>query len=178
MYVAPRSSRQATPVRRWAALRLASTAALALTLAGCLSTTPHLKEGFWEIHGQGVENPSGKRTDFSYRLCRDHAFDRRADAKLQAVKGCETQVKRLEGNKYSSASTCAVGGTTVVSNAVVAYQGDTKVHSDSHAAYSPPLNGKTDETLTQDQSYVGKCPPGTKAGDTVTPDGIVLHHED
>ena len=37
--------------------------------------------------------------------------------------------------------------------------------------YSPAYKGKTDETVIQDQNYVGACPAGMQPGDRITVEG-------
>jgi hypothetical protein len=155
----------------------ASVCAWLLLAAGCANGPPKLKEGLWEIRGQRVENPGDKHSDFIYKLCRDHALDRAADAELKNVKGCNTAIKKVADGKYSSASTCQVAGVTIVSTGSSSYKGDESVHADTHAAYTPAYNGKTEETLTEDQQYVGKCSAAMKPGDRINPDGIIWHHD-
>jgi len=53
---------------------------------------------------------------------------------------------------------------------------ETVVHSETQASFSPPLDGKTEEALVEDQQYVGKCPAAMRPGDLLPPDGIVRHH--
>jgi hypothetical protein len=162
------------------ALRLALWASVAAWLsltAGCANGPPKLKEGFWEIRGQRVENPGNKRSDFTYKLCRDHALDRAADSMLRNVKDCNTVLKKLGDGKYSSASTCQVAGVTIVSTGTSAYKGDESIHADTHAAYTPAFNGNTEEALTEDQQYIGKCPAAMKPGDRLNPDGILWRHD-
>lgn len=138
---------------------------------------PKLKEGLWDIRGERVENPGAQRTEFAYKLCRDRAYDKAAEAALKGVKGCTTILKKLGSGEFASASRCAADGMIITSNGLSTYQGDTAVHSETHAAYTPPFNGKTDETLTEDQHYLGKCPAAMKPGDRIAPDGIVRHHD-
>jgi hypothetical protein len=155
----------------------AGVAACLWLAAGCATGPPKLKEGLWEIRGQRIENPGDKRGDFTYKICRDHALDRAADAQLKDVKGCNTVIKKVGDGKYSSASTCQVGGMTIVSTGTSSYKGDESIHAETHAAYTPAFNGKTEESLTEDQQYVGNCSPGMKPGDRINPDGIIWHHD-
>jgi len=155
----------------------AGVAALLAVTAGCASGPPKLKEGLWEIRGQRMENPGNKRSDFTYKLCRDHAFDRASDAALRDVKGCSTALKKQGDGKFSSASTCRAAGMTIVSTATSSFKGNESIHADSHAAYTPAFDGKTDETLTEDQQYIGKCPAAMKPGDRLNPDGILWRHD-
>ena len=40
------------------------------------------------------------------------------------------------------------------------FKGDTAVHSETHATYSPPLYGVSESTMIMDQEYLGSCPAG------------------
>jgi hypothetical protein len=158
-------------------LKACAAAAVLVPLAlAYASDPPKIKEGLWEIHGQSVENPGERKSEFTYKLCRNHAYDHAAMALLKNVKGCTTVLKDLKDGKFSAASTCTVAGTTIVSNGLTTYIGDSTTHSETHATYTPPFNGKTEETMTQDQQYVGDCPAGMKPGETLDPDGVIRHH--
>ena len=137
---------------------------------------PKLKEGLWDVRGQRLEMPGNKRSEFSYKLCRDHAYDKAAEAQLKDVKGCTTAIKDEGDGKFSSASSCTVSGTTIVSNGMTQYLSDKIIHSETHASFSPALNGKTEESLLEDQQYLSKCPATMRPGDILPPDGIVRHH--
>lgn len=138
---------------------------------------PELREGLWEIRGESVENPGNKKTVFTYRLCRSHAYDKAMDALVKNVKGCSTEFNDLGGGRYSSASRCTVAGTLIVSKGTYNYQSNTSTRSESSATYTPPLHGKSDEMVIQDQSYVGDCPTGMKPGARILVDGTVQRYE-
>jgi hypothetical protein len=162
------------------ALMVATAAATAVLLpfaAAWAGGPPKLREGLWELRAQLIENPGDKHSEFTYRLCRDPAYDKAADEQLKNVKGCNTVIKKLGGGKFSSASTCTVAGITIVSNGLSIYTKDVSVHSETHATYTPPFNGKSEETMTQDQQYVAKCPAGMKPGDRINADGLIRHHD-
>jgi hypothetical protein len=129
---------------------------------------PPLQEGLWEISGLSIQNPGGKRTDFKYQLCRNHAYDAAMDAIVKNAKGCTTSFDDLGGGQFSSSSSCNVDGTMIVSKGTYSYQSKTATRSDSYATYSPPYKGKTDEHVVQEQHYVGACLTGMKPGDRVT----------
>jgi hypothetical protein len=153
-------------------------AAALLPLAGAhAGDPPKLKEGLWEIHAQTIENPGEKTTQIIYKLCRDHAYDKAADALLKDVKGCTTILKDLGDGKFASASNCAVNGITVVSNGVTVFKSNSFTHSETQAKYVPAFNGKAEEAMTQDQQYIGACPTGVKVGDTISADGFIRHHK-
>jgi hypothetical protein len=146
-------------------------------LTACSTAPPKLKQGLWEIHGQSLEKPSGTKAEFTYQLCRDHAFDTAQEAQLKSVTGCKTQLAKQGEGKLTSASNCKVGGTLIGSNGVTVFKSATELHSDTHATYAPPLLGKAEETMTEDQRYLGACPAGMRPGDTLGQDGIVRHHD-
>lgn len=137
---------------------------------------PKVKEGLWAIHGESIEKPGDIVTKFDYKLCRNHAYDKAANTKLKNVEGCRTVLKDDGGGKFEAASICTVSGTTIISNGVTTYINDKLMHSETSAKYAPAFRGKTDETMTQDQQYVGDCPVGMKPGDLQTPDGMIRHN--
>lgn len=155
---------------------LAAAASLPL-MAAHAGDPPKLKEGLWEVHVQSEEKPSGARTDVTYQLCRDHAYDKTADELLKNLPGCTTVIKDQGKGRFTSASNCVVNGTTVVSTGLTLFISKIATHSETNAKYLPPFKGKTDETMVQDQQYVGKCPNGTKPGDTISADGFIRHHD-
>jgi hypothetical protein len=135
---------------------------------------PRLLEGLWEISVHSTENPGGKSTEYSFKLCRDHAFDKQTDELVKNNKNCATQLQSLGADRFSAASRCTVSGIVIVSKGLSVYQKNTAVHSESAATYTPPLYGKTDETMVQDQRYLGNCPAGMKPGDRILADGSLV----
>ncbi len=128
---------------------------------------PQLKEGLWEIRGQRIENPGNRRTEFTYRLCRSHAYDKAMDDLVKKQKDCTTNFDSLGGGRYVSSSRCTAAGVVIVSKGTYTYESSTSARSESTATYDPAFHGKTDETLIQDQSYIGSCPAGMNPGDRI-----------
>jgi hypothetical protein len=151
--------------------------ALLLLSAARAADPPQLQEGLWEIRGQSIENPGNKTTDFTYRLCRNHAYDKAMDDLVKHAKGCSTKFDSLGGGHYASASRCTVAGIVIVSKGSYTYESATSTRLESTATYQPAFHGKTDETLTQDQKYVGNCPAGMNPGDRIMPGGILQRYE-
>jgi hypothetical protein len=137
---------------------------------------PLLQEGLWEVHGRSVENPGGKSSSFSYRLCRNHAYDAAMDAQVKSVKECSTSFDDLGGGRFASASSCNLGGRVIVSKGTYTYESPTSTRTESHAVYTPAFNGKTEETLVQEQHYLGDCPAGMNPGDRIMADGTVQRY--
>lgn len=156
-------------------LLLIPTAAALLTVARAADPPP-LQEGLWEIRGQSIANPGSKRTEFTYRLCRNHAYDQAMDALVKNQKDCTTSFDSLGGGRYTSSSRCTVSGTVIESKGTYTYQSPTATRSESSATYTPAFRGKTDETVIQDQTYVGSCPAGMKPGDRISTEGTLQRY--
>ncbi len=137
---------------------------------------PPLQEGLWEVRGRSVENPGAKVTNFSYRLCRNHAFDTAMDAQVKNARECSTSFDDLGAGRFAAASSCNLGGRVIVSKGTYTYDSATLTHAESHATYTPAFNGKTEETLLQEQRYVGDCPAGVNPGDRIMGDGSVQRY--
>jgi hypothetical protein len=137
---------------------------------------PPLQEGLWEVRGRSVENPGAKVTNFSYRLCRNHAFDTAMDAQVRNARECSTSFDELGGGRFAAASSCNLGGRVIVSKGTYTYDSATLTHAESHATYTPAFNGKTEETLLQEQRFLGECPAGINPGDRIMSDGTVQRY--
>jgi hypothetical protein len=157
-------------------LLISASAAAALLPMARAADPPPLKEGLWEIRGQSIANPGGKRTDFTYRLCRNHAYDQAMDALVKNQKDCTTAFDSLGGGRFTSASRCTVAGTVIESKGTYTYQSSISTRSESSATYTPAFHGKSDETVIQDQTYVGSCPAGMKPGDRISTDGTLQRY--
>ena len=151
-----------------------SIAALALPAARA-ADQPEVKEGLWSIHMQSTDNPGGKKTEGTYSLCRDHAYDLAVRTRAKSIKGCTIASEGFQGGKYTMAMHCTIGGSVGESKSTTTFQGDTGFRSESHATYNPPLYGVSESTIIMDQKYIGSCPAGTKPGDRINADGSVVH---
>jgi hypothetical protein len=136
---------------------------------------PEMKEGLWSIHRQTVDNPGNKKVESTSTICRSHAYDQHVESLAKSVKGCTPTSQSFQGGKYSSASHCVVGGTVIESRGTATYQGDTSAHSETHATYSPAMDGVSETTMVMDQKYVGSCPAGVQPGDMTSADGRITH---
>jgi hypothetical protein len=151
-----------------------ATAALTLPIASA-TDPPAVKEGLWSVHTEITNNPGSKKTEGEYTLCRDHAFDQLVREREKSMKGCSMLSENLQDNKYTSEIRCAAGTITIESKGTTTYQGDSAVHSESHATYTPALGGVSDTTIVRDEKFVGSCPAGAEPGDRTNPDGTVIH---
>jgi hypothetical protein len=145
-----------------------------LLAAGC-AAYPQIQEGLWDVRVQSTENPGAKKTQYEYKLCRDHAYDKQTDSLVKNNKDCKTTLEAAGPNRYSAASRCTVGATVIVSKGLSIYENGNSIHSETVATYTPRLYGKSDETLILDQQFLGSCPAGMKPGDRLLPDGLIAH---
>ena len=153
---------------------VATAALLLISLAQAIDF-PLVKEGLWSIRMQTTENPGNKKTDFTSKLCRNHAYDEYSRALAKKQPTCKTINENLSGGKYTSETECTVRGSVLRTKAVVTIQGDSETHSESHTTYMPPLFGMSEEDIIQDQKYLGNCPAGVEPGDRIAQDGKVTH---
>ena len=136
---------------------------------------PEQKEGLWSIHRLSIDNPGNNRSESTSTICRSHAYDQYVLSLAKGVKGCTTVSESFQGGKYSVELHCVETGTVVENKQTATYQGDTSVHSETHATYTPALNGISEMTIIMDQKYVGSCPAGAQPGDITHADGRVTH---
>jgi hypothetical protein len=147
---------------------------LAILIAGPTDPPP-VKEGLWSVHTETTNNPTGKKSEGSYTLCRDHAFDEQMRANEKSMKGCSTVSENLQDGAYTSEIQCKMGATTIDSKGTTTFKGDSAIHSETHTSYSPAMGGVTDSKIIMDSTYTGSCPEGVAPGDRTNPDGSVIH---
>jgi hypothetical protein len=137
---------------------------------------PSMKEGLWSIHDVDTTNPGNKVSSSSRSVCRSHAWDQEVQAESKKVmKSCTVLSDTTAGNKHVLEAKCQIGTSTITTKAIITYQNENSVHSETHATYSPALGGVSDTTMIQEQKYQGSCPAGTSPGDMILSDGTVRH---
>jgi hypothetical protein len=146
---------------------------LVLLMAGPVDP-PALKEGLWSVHMETTTNPAGKKSQASYTLCHNHAFDESTRAAEKAMKGCNTVSENFQNGTYSSEVQCKIGATTIDSKGITTYTDDT-THGETQVSYSPAMGGVTGSVIVTDSKYQGACPAGTEPGDRTNADGTVIH---
>jgi hypothetical protein len=136
---------------------------------------PPVKEGLWSVRTQMTNQPSNAKTDFTFKLCRNHAYDQYALGLAKNNKGCKLGFEDLSGGTYTLDSECNMGGSVLKSKTTITFQGDTASHSETQGTYTPALHGMTGSTVIQDQRYLGACPAGAQPGDRINADGSIMH---
>ncbi len=138
---------------------------------------PAVKEGLWSIHSTSVDNPGNKKTEGARSICRSHDYDvrirRQATQRQKQI--CKTYSETSSGNTLIVESECAVQGSVTKGKTVTTFNGDTSVHSETHATYDPALFGTAEMTMIQDQKYIGSCPAGMEPGDFMDASGKITH---
>lgn len=147
------------------------------------ASLPEMQEGLWSMHTREVNNPGNKLVDTTaLPFCRDHAYDKQAEALAKSVKkGCTMVNETFDGGKYSTEMRCVIEKAvvagkilferTVITTKGTATQSNTSAHSEFHTTYAPAMDGISDQTMIVDQKYVGRCPAGMRPGDRLKPGG-------
>lgn len=125
---------------------------------------PPTREGLWQLRIQTTENPGGKKSENTMKVCRTHASDKAGEAVIRKMKGCSISNESLSGKEYSLAMHCVIAGTVMESRGTSTFTSDAAVHSVSHITYAPAMGGISAETSISDQTYLGSCPAGVKPG--------------
>ncbi len=157
--------------------RLLMCATAILSVVGFVAAIdlPASREGLWSMRTQTTDNPGNVKTDFTQKICRNHAYDSAARAKAKNMPGCKVLNENLSGHTYTLEMECKIAGSVIHSKGVTTIVGDAAFHSESHATYAPALNGVSDTTIIIDQKYLGSCPSGIEPGDIIRSDGTILH---
>jgi hypothetical protein len=146
--------------------------ACVIALAACAGPAvadelPHRKPGLWEIVSQ-PSNP--KLHPMTQRLC----LDRDTDALLARFgvqtgqQACSTLDIKVSGSRATIHAVCSLGSSTLTSDAVTTYSGDSSYRTEVHGKFAPAFAGTTDTHTVQDGKWTGACPADMKPGDLVT----------
>ncbi len=136
---------------------------------------PDVKEGLWSSQTQTIDNPGLKRGGGSVTICRNHAYDQYVKDLAAKIPGCDKPLEHVSGHTITTALRCTVANTVIDTNETATFQGDTAVHSETHATYTPPLYGVSESTMIMDQKYLGSCPAEMQPGDMKGADGKIVN---
>ena len=65
-------------------MMMVASAAVALLLPTAnAAEPPEMKEGLWSVHSQSVDSPGNTKSEGTYTLCRNRAFDESVRAKQE-----------------------------------------------------------------------------------------------
>jgi Protein of unknown function (DUF3617) len=136
---------------------------------------PDVKEGLWSSQTQTIDNPGNKRNGGAVTICRSHAYDQYVKDLAAKMPGCKKLSEDHSGRTYTTVLRCTVGNTVIDTKETATFKGDTAIHSETHATYSPPLYGVSESTMIMDQEYLGSCPAGSQPGDMKGADGKIIN---
>ena len=154
--------------RRLAAcvLTLCTTAAMAAV------DLPTMKPGLWETQVTRDAAPS-KAPPPATRMCIDTATQKEMmEMGMGAAKSmCAKNDIRREGMKVYGNSECKIGDSTMKSQSVTTFSGDSSYKIDVDATYDPPFMGRAASKTHIDAKWTGACPADMQPGDVMLPSG-------
>ena len=147
------------------ALALCASAALAIDL-------PTMKPGLWETQVAREGTPT-KAPPPSTRMCIDSATQKEMmEMGMGAAKSmCTKNDIRRDGMKVFGNSECKIGDSTMKSQSVTTFTGDTAYKIDVDATYDPPFMGRATTKTHIEAKWTGACPPDMQPGDVMLPGG-------
>jgi hypothetical protein len=138
-------------------------AAAVLLVAGAAlaAPAPYSKPGLWTV------NQATAHSTVSTLFCIDSSTQKYL-ADLGAKVGgevCQRHDVSVKGSQVVTDSVCKMGGSTLTSHAVLAFQGDSKFHETVDGQFSPAMMGMSRTHADVDGQWSGPCPAGMKPGD-------------
>jgi Protein of unknown function (DUF3617) len=152
-----------------------ATAVLVSFASARAADLPDVKEGLWSSQTQTIDKPGDKRGGGIVTICRNHAYDQYVKTLAATLPGCGKPSETVSGHTITSTLRCTVASTVIDTKESATFQGDTAVHSETHATYTPPLYGVSESTMIMDQKYLGSCPAGMQPGDMKNADGKIVN---
>jgi len=147
-------------------IRLMFLAAALVTAEATAQDMPKMKPGLWEST-TSTGGPKGAPAHTAKTsMCINEAVQKDIMAFSQNMGAkCSKNAMHRDGNKYIGEAECTFGASTMKSQSVSKFTSDTAYRVENRTTFSPPMNGMSESTSTQDARYVGPCPAGMKAGD-------------
>src|SRR6266853_5023073 len=120
---------------------------------------PVLKSGLWEV--LRVSTQQGDQKHLTTMCLDDSVQAEMREFSLGVAKEMCTQNERqVVGNRMTVKATCKLGPTTMKTESVKAFSGNTAYHTDSSASYDPPFMNMSEAKSTIDGKWTGPCKPG------------------
>jgi hypothetical protein len=162
-------------MRRSTMRRLITLAALAtgLVAAHAMADMPEInyKPGLWNM---SVSSGGDTQT---MKMCIDKATQANMMKMGSAVSKemCSSQTFKKSGAILTVDSVCKLGTSTITSNAVYTFTGDTGYTGKINSKYAPPMMGLSADTSTVTAKWAGACPAGMIPGDMIMANGMKMH---
>lgn len=144
--------------------------ALCTTAAMAAVDLPTMKPGLWETQVTRDAAPSKAPAT---RMCIDTATQKEMMAMgMGAAKSmCAKNDIRRDGMKVYGNSECKIGDSTMKSQSVTTFSGDSSYKIDVDATYDPPFMGRAASKTHIDAKWTGACPADMQPGDVMLPGG-------
>ena len=135
---------------------------------------PVLKSGLWEV--SRVSNQQSDKKHLT-TMCLDDSVqaEMREFSMGVAKEMCTQNERHVEGNRMTVKATCKLGPTTMKTESVMVFSGNTAYHTDATASYDPPFMNMSESKSTIDGKWAGPCKPGQQPGDIVTETGQTIN---
>jgi hypothetical protein len=148
------------------------------TLASAASDIdlPARKPGLWQ-YTHTTDRTTASRPSTVTMLCTDESFGQEMLQMGSAMQQqmCSRRDMRREGNRVITQSVCKFGDTTISSNGVATFSGDTAFRMEMHATYAPALMGMKEGNTVVEAKWLGACKAGQKPGDMTLPGGQTVN---
>ena len=135
---------------------------------------PVLKSGLWEVLRASAQQGDQKHLT---TMCLDDSVqaEMREFSMGVAKEMCTQNDRQVEGNRMIVKATCKLGPTTMKTESVMVFNGNTAYHTDATASYDPPFMNMSESKSTIDGKWTGPCKPGQQPGDIVTETGQTIN---
>ena len=135
---------------------------------------PVLKSGLWEVSRMTTQQGDQKHLT---TMCLDDSVqaEMREFSMGVAKEMCTQNDRRVEGNRMTVKATCKLGPTTMKTESVMVFSGNSAYHTDATASYDPPFMNMSESKSTIDGKWTGPCNPGQQPGDIVTETGQTIN---
>ena len=135
---------------------------------------PVLKSGLWEVSRVSTQQGDQKHLT---TMCLDDSVqaEMREFSMGVAKEMCTQNDRRVDGNRMTVKATCKLGPTTMKTESVMVFSGNTAYHTDATASYDPPFMNMSEAKSTIDGKWAGPCKPGQQPGDIVTETGQTIN---
>jgi hypothetical protein len=135
---------------------------------------PVLKAGLWEVSRASTQQDDKKHLT---TMCLDDSVqaEMREFSMGVAKEMCTQNERRVAGNRMTVKATCKLGPTTMKTESVMVFTGNTAYHTEATTSYDPPFMNMSESKSTIDGKWSGPCKPGQQPGDVVTETGQTIN---
>jgi hypothetical protein len=140
--------------------------------AAAADTYPPRKPGLWEVSVHNSAIP-----DVTTKMCIDADTDQLFHKFSDDIRThhCDKHDTKFSGDTVETDTSCVVRGTTVTTDSVTKFTGDTAYHVDIKMHFDPPKLGQSDMSTSQDAKWLSDCPADMKPGDLLLPHGLKIN---